>query len=110
MKVALATSEKWPHLSPDDSDLVSELRDIGVDGAPVVWSDSRIDWRAFDAVIVRSCWDYHLRAAEFTGWIERLAHDGVPLFNPPPVLLWNMHKSYLLDLASKGVRIPRTEI
>ena len=107
MKVGLATSEQWPQLSPYDSGLAPALREIGVDARPVVWSDASVDWRAFDAVIVRSCWDYHLRPDVFAKWIDTLP---VPLFNPPQVIRWNMHKSYLLDLASRGVRIPRTQI
>ena len=110
MKVAFATSENWGRLSPDDGDLVATMREMGIDSAPVVWSDPAVDWRAYDAVVVRSCWDYHLRVDEFTGWIERLERERVRIFNPPDVLRWNMHKSYLLDLASRGVRIPRTQI
>ena len=106
MKVALATSADLPNLSPDDSELAGELRAMGIDAAPAIWSDVSIDWRSFDAVVIRTCWDYHLRPDEFGRWIEQLP---VPLFNPREVVRWNMHKSYLLDLASKGVRIPRTE-
>ena len=108
MPIALATSEKWSQLSPDDSELIPELKKLDVDARPVVWSDAVVDWRAFDLVVIRSCWDYHLRADEFSAWIDRLARERVRMFNPPEVLRWNMHKSYLLDLAAKGVRIPRT--
>jgi glutathione synthase/RimK-type ligase-like ATP-grasp enzyme len=107
MKVALATSENFPSLSPDDGELAAELGALGVNAAPVIWSDASIDWSSFDAVIIRSCWDYHLRPDEFARWIESLP---VPVFNPREVIRWNMHKSYLFDLASRGVLIPRTEI
>jgi glutathione synthase/RimK-type ligase-like ATP-grasp enzyme len=107
MRVALATSENWPELSPDDADLAGELRTLDVDAAPAIWSDASIDWSAFDTIVIRSCWDYHLRPDQFARWIDSLR---VPVLNPPRIIGWNMHKSYLLDLASKGVRIPRTEI
>src|SRR5215213_8270452 len=107
MKVALATSESWPGLSPDDAELPSALQHLGVDAGPVVWSDAGVDWRTFDAVIIRSCWDYHLRIDAFTTWVERLDRERVRVLNAPHVLRWNSHKSYLLELASKGVRIPR---
>jgi glutathione synthase/RimK-type ligase-like ATP-grasp enzyme len=107
MKVALATSENFPNLSPDDADLAGELRALGVDAAPVIWSNAAVDWSSYDAVIIRSCWDYHLRPDEFARWIDSLA---APVFNPREVIRWNMHKSYLLNLASQGIRIPRTEI
>ena len=108
--VALATSEQWAKLAPDDDGIAPELAKLGIDARPVVWSDASIDWRDFDLVVIRSCWDYHLRADEFRAWIETLERYRVRMFNPPSVLRWNMHKSYLTDLASKGVRIPRTQI
>lgn len=103
--IALATSEKWSHLSPDDALLLNRL-----DALPVVWSDPSVDWTRFDLVVIRSCWDYHLRSAEFRAWIDECEQRRVPMFNPPAVVRWNMHKSYLLDLSSRGVVIPRTTI
>lgn len=62
-----------------------------------------MDGARFDAVIVRSVWDYHLRPAEFLGWVETLERAGTLLLNPPSVLRWNHHKSYLRELAARGV-------
>ena len=108
-RVALATSEKWPQLSPDDAQLAPELRNLGIEASPVVWSDAAIDWRAFDLVVIRSCWDYHLRVDEFRRWLDLLEMQRVPVRNPPAVLRWNMHKAYLLELAARTILIPRTE-
>ena len=106
VSVALATAEKWPYLSPDDQPLVAELARRGVATSIGAWSDASINWSGFDLVVIRSCWDYHLRRDQFLRWA-----DSIPrLFNPPPIVRWNSHKSYLLDLARKGVTIPRTEL
>ncbi len=105
--VGLATSEKWPHLSPDDAPLIPELKRLGIEAESVVWSDHRVDWRGFDLIVIRSCWDYHLRIDEFLRWVERI---GPRLVNDAAVVRWNSHKSYLLDLESKGVRIPKTQV
>jgi glutathione synthase/RimK-type ligase-like ATP-grasp enzyme len=101
--VALATSEKWPQLSPDDGDLSAALRGLGIDAAPVVWSDASVDWSKFAAVIVRSCWDYHLRPAAFHERIDGVERMGVAVWNPPETIRWNADKSYLRDLAARGV-------
>jgi hypothetical protein len=37
----------------------------GIRAEAAVWSDQSIDWESYDAVVIRSCWDYHLRVAEF---------------------------------------------
>ena len=108
MKIALATSAAWPNLSPDDANLGEELAGAGFKAQPVVWSDPAVDWSAFDLVIIRSCWDYHLRCDEFLAWAKRLEKEDVAIANTASTLKWNAHKSYLFDLERKGVRVPAT--
>lgn len=72
----------------------------------MVWDDPDADWRSFDAIVIRSTWDYHKRFGEFHAWLDRM--EGLPLWNPPAVLRWNTHKSYLLDLQARGIAIVPT--
>jgi glutathione synthase/RimK-type ligase-like ATP-grasp enzyme len=102
-RVALATYESAPGLAPDDRPLVPALARVGVRAEPAVWSDSSIPWESYDAVVIRSCWDYHLRVAEFFSWLDRLESAGVGVWNPPALVRWNADKRYLLDLARRGV-------
>jgi hypothetical protein len=44
---------------------------------PAVWDDPDAAWSAFDVVVVRSCWDYHLWPDAFDGWIEGLVPPGL---------------------------------
>jgi hypothetical protein len=74
-----------------------------------VWSDPSVPWSAYDVLVVRSTWDYHLHLAEFLAWV-RHASTGSRLWNPAPVLRWNCRKSYLLDLEGRGVPIVPTRI
>lgn len=102
-RVALATYAVAPNLAPDDRLLIPALERVGVDGVPAVWSDRSVAWRDFDAVVLRSCWDYHLRSDEFLRWLRALEGDRVRVWNPVPTLRWNSDKRYLLDLARRGV-------
>jgi glutathione synthase/RimK-type ligase-like ATP-grasp enzyme len=101
--VALATYAKLPELADDDRLLAAELTQRGVAVSAVVWDDPAVRWQAFDAVVLRSCWDYHLKTSAFLDWITGVEALGVRMFNPPPVLRWNVDKRYLRDLASRGV-------
>lgn len=74
----------------------------------VVWDDEAVDWRAYDAVVVRSCWDYHLAPARFRAWVDLLDEAGVTLWNPPALLRWNADKHYLLDLERAGIPVVPT--
>jgi glutathione synthase/RimK-type ligase-like ATP-grasp enzyme len=102
-RIALATYERTPELAPDDNALVPALAEVGLRAEPVVWSSAAVDWRAYDAVILRSTWDYHLRLDEFRAWLDRLESLDVRVMNSPSLVRWNSDKRYLLDLARKGV-------
>ncbi len=107
MKVALATWEGLPLLGPDDRLLQAALGDAGADGRPAVWSSETVDWGSFDAVVVRSTWDYHRRLPEFLRWVDRIERSS-RLYNAPRTVRWNSHKGYLLELEARGVPVVPT--
>lgn len=107
-RVALVTCDALPALVEDDRPLMAQLQRHGTTAVAVSWSDPSVDWTAFDAVVIRSCWDYHRRVAEFTAWLSRLGRTGVPLWNPAPMLRWNLDKIYLRDLEHCGIPVVPT--
>lgn len=102
--IALVTYAALPDLAPDEHPLVDSLAALGVLATAAVWDDPSVAWNELDAVVVRSCWDYHLRYDDFFRWIDRVARCGVPIWNPPATLRWNSRKTYLHDLSIGGVR------
>lgn len=106
IRIAIATS-KSP-LPASDQALAVALAEEGFDVHPVIWSDRQQDWQEFDALVVRSCWDYHLRAEEFLEWIALLECKGVAVLNSPDLIRWNANKIYLDELASGGIAMPDT--
>ena len=108
MRIALATSEDWPALTPDDQTLLRPLADRGFKAEAAVWSDPTYPWQACDGVVIRSCWDYHLRSQEFLRWIAFLESAGCAVWNPPATIRWNTDKSYLRSLETKGIPIVPT--
>ena len=104
-RIALATSDQFASLTDDDRLLQEPLKSLGFSSEPAVWSDSGVAWTSYDAVILRSCWDYHLRLAEFLAWISTLEKQGVQVWNPPGMIRWNANKTYLRDLESTGIPV-----
>ncbi len=104
--IAIATS-RIP-LPPSDQELAEALVEQGFKVHPAIWSDTQQDWNQFDAVIVRSCWDYHLRPEEFLAWIASLEQHNTLVLNEPDLIRWNTDKIYLAELAARGVAIPDT--
>src|SRR5271163_3615625 len=104
-RVALVTCEAFPQLYEDDLLLKAALQEIGIAGVPSVWSDAQVDWGAFDAVVVRSPWDYFERTTEFRSWLDARIASGVRMCNSSEILDWNFDKRYLQDLAAAGVLV-----
>ena len=107
-RVALVTSAALPSLYGDEQALPSAFAAAGVDAAPVGWSDPEVAWSRYDAVVIRSTWDYFQRIGEFVAWLDRLERERVRVYNPVPLVRWNFDKRYLAELARRGVRIVPT--
>lgn len=106
-RLAFATSVLVPGIHPDDAHLATCLRDRGIEPTACVWNDPLVDWAGFDAVLMRSTWDYFQHYAAFLAWLDRLP---VPLINDRTLVRWNSDKRYLLDLAAVGVDIIPTRL
>jgi glutathione synthase/RimK-type ligase-like ATP-grasp enzyme len=106
--ILCATCESIPSLTEDDQALIAPLAARGIKARPAVWSDPRVNWSQAGAVLIRSCWDYHLRLKEFLAWTSALEQAKVRVLNPAPMLRWNADKIYLRELERKGVPIVPT--
>ena len=107
-KVAFVTYAELPLLYGDDRIAAGLLRGRGVEVDAVLWDAPGVMWEEYDAVVLRSCWEYHLRTEEFLGWIDLMERRGVPLWNPPAVVRDNADKRYLRGLASEGTPVVPT--
>ncbi len=107
--VRLVTCAHLPADDPDTPLLAQSLRGRGLDVAVDDWRDARVDWSSARCTVVRSPWDYTSAVDEFTAWIRR-AGGQTRLWNPPALLEWNVHKSYLLAIEARGAPIVPTVV
>lgn len=107
-RVALASCAAFADLDVDDQLLLAPLRALGIEPVPAVWDDPAIDWAAFDAVVIRSTWDYAERRDEFLRWVA-LSSEVTRVLNPLPVVTWSSDKHYLNDLSVAGVPVVTTK-
>jgi len=99
--IALATAKTLPKPEVDTGLLAEELRARGVDVTVLPWDD--IDPAAgWDAVVIRSTWDYHDRREEFLAWAQAVT-EVTRLINPIDDIVWTSHKGYLVELPGLGV-------
>ena len=108
-RIALVTAHAARGLDDDLAPLEQALRDAGAQVAVEDWDDASVDWSRFDLALLRSTWDYTERVAEFLAFCARVAETTL-LLNPVPVVRWNTDKSYLVELAARGVAVVPTAV
>ena len=92
----------------DDELAVLPLARRGIQVDTVPWDRPGVDWRQYALVLIRSTWDYQHNAEAFLRVLETIEHAGVRLENGSEIVRWNMRKSYLRDLAARGIEIVPT--
>jgi glutathione synthase/RimK-type ligase-like ATP-grasp enzyme len=91
----------------DDELAVPHLAELGIRTDILSWRQTAVAWSEFDAVIIRTPWDYQKYPQEFLAALEDIERR-TTLHNPLAIVRWNLDKTYLRDLAEKGVRIVPT--
>ena len=85
------------------------LAAIGVSAETRAWDDPTVDWSSARACVIRSTWNYIRHYPEFLAWIDRCT-AATALWNPAPVVRWNSHKHYLVELAARGLPVVPTKV
>jgi glutathione synthase/RimK-type ligase-like ATP-grasp enzyme len=102
VRCAFLTLEDATGYVIDDDLAHAPLRNLGWQVDTVPWP-REANWQAFDAVVIRSTWDYHHDPDRFLAVLARIEQAGVPLYNGLELVRWNLRKTYLRDLAARGV-------
>ena len=109
-RLCFVTCRTWPEISESDRLVQRALEARGAVVEARAWNDPGAAWDGFDAIVLRSNWDYHFEPDAFLGWLDRLERAGARVFNPPALVRWNLTKAYLLELARAGVPTVATVI
>lgn len=109
MDVSLVSCAKLPEPDPDAAPLAAELSAAGISHRVRAWDDPGVDWSEARLTLLRSTWNYPRQREAFLEWARAVACVS-ELWNPLPVVRWNSHKRYLLELEQAGVPVAPTEL
>jgi len=109
MQICFVTCGAEALLTPDDGLLVNYLSSKNIKVSAAIWDDDQIDWLKYDAIILRSMWDYHTQPDKFNLWLDRLESLNCTVYNPVSVVKENLNKKYLADFYKAGILLPPLE-
>ncbi|OUU22518.1 MAG: hypothetical protein CBC13_07630 [Planctomycetia bacterium TMED53] len=107
--IGLVTCTEMPEPDLDEEIQLEAIREAGAAASLVSWDDPDQDLSKFDLLVLRSCWDYPWKEQLFRQWLDR-AESQVEIINPPEMVRWNLHKSYLIELQNAGVPVVPTRL
>lgn len=91
-----------------DNFLDQPLAALGWKTELVSWRASNVNWQRFEAVVIRSPWDYQDDAQAFVSVLETIEQSNAVLQNSLATVNWNIDKIYLKSLAEQQVSIVPT--
>lgn len=102
-RIAFLSMDSLDDFVFDDDLAVEPLRELGWDVETVSWRAGE-DWSRFEAVIIRTPWDYQDAPDEFIKVLEDIEQSGARLENSLSVVHWNLSKKYLREM--EGLDVP----
>ncbi|MEM1096639.1 MAG: hypothetical protein AAGJ10_18730 [Bacteroidota bacterium] len=108
MHIAYLSTDDLSAYETDEALTEAPLAELSCTVEYISWHAADTDWSRFDAVVIRTPWDYHKHAAAFLKRLEAIEATGTPLFNTLPLVRWNADKRYLRDLEQRGIAIVPT--
>ncbi|KAA5540155.1 ATP-grasp domain-containing protein [Adhaeribacter rhizoryzae] len=75
-----------------------------------IWTDPNVNWQQYEAIILKSPWDYFDKVDLFQTWLNNLDQQEVRVLNPTMVVRWNLNKEYLLQVEKAGFATVPTSI
>lgn len=104
---AFLTTDDLAGYVTDDALAEAPLAELGWAVKHVPWRQDG-GWERYEAVVIRSTWDYHKHPEEFLAVLEEIGRSGARLANPLELVRWNARKTYLRDLGARGLPVVPT--
>ena len=105
---AILTMDNLSDFECYDNLLDKPLAHLGWKTQLVSWHCENVSWQQFEAVIIRSPWDYQDDANAFLSVLEAIDSSSTVLQNSLATVRWNIDKIYLKSLAEHEINIVPT--
>ena len=78
------------------------LAEKGIELVEINWKAPIEELSSFDIALISTTWDYQECCDEFLNKLDAIEVSGTPLCNPAELVRWNIEKTYLRELATRG--------
>ncbi|MEL7834956.1 hypothetical protein [Fodinibius sp. Rm-B-1B1-1] len=104
-RCAFLSMDNYDDFEVYDHLLFDPLEQLGWQAKEISWRNNEVNWDNYEAVIIRSPWDYQDDPQAFIDVLKEIEASNAVLENPLEIVEWNIDKTYLRDLQKQGVKI-----
>ena len=108
-KCALLTISDLSNFQSYDNLIVKPFKNLGWECEFIPWDSNSINWDDYEAVIIRSTWDYQQKEKLFFKTLQSIEASTATLYNSLDTVKWNINKRYLIELERKNISIIPTK-
>ncbi len=107
-KIAFLSTDNLEGFFVYDELLLIPFAQAGWQVDTISWHRRDVNWNDYEAVIVRSTWDYQQHPEAFLSALKEIERSSARLENPLSLQHWNLHKTYLKDMQAQGLSVVPT--
>ncbi len=105
LRCAYLTMDSLSDFVSDAAMSVPAMNALGWSVEFVPWRQAEVDWDAFNLVYICTPWDYQDDPDAYVEVLAAIEASRALLVNPLDTVRWNLDKTYLCELESRGVNI-----
>ncbi len=100
--IAFITEPNPSRIDAAETAILRELEKQGATTTLLPWDAPASVLKKHDLLVAKTAYNYYRYISEFRDFLERVENTGLTMQNPPETILWNLEKTYLQELESKG--------
>jgi hypothetical protein len=107
-RVCFLSTDNLDGYTFDDDLAIEPLEMVGWRVDTISWHNPAVEWNDYEAVVIRTTWDYQHHADEFINVLAKIEASSARLENPLDIVRWNLNKKYLGVMEERGCPIVPT--
>ncbi len=100
-KIAIVSTDEYLGKQKEDVYLKCMFERSKIKAEIISWKDQNIDFKQYDALIIKSIWGFHHYKKEFENWLNMIIKNHISLFNTANIIKENMDKEKQFKLLDK---------